>query len=314
MLLGANSGFTLFIYSFPIMLFAVGSIAGHATRLCLLLAKKRIASGAGLIIVAVGAVTLPLAWEVYGLYNTWKSQRAYAELPKAMEVAGVPACSPFSDSSPLLDAVLVRQADDKFRDGLPLYDVRLRYPASYLEPSPPRFPQSDVKTFHLSFEMHVDDASPAPWQDERDSEGKMIPLLKRRPSVYFDFWADIPAPRSAARLLNNLTGKFSGADVAPNIKVTAAAVSGLDLVDGSEFKNAKDSELYVARQQNQIVEYIQCFGRGTMPNPQCRFRFDVGPIPITGRFRLADLPKWTSIRENIQRFAECSRARAADIK
>jgi hypothetical protein len=313
MLVGASSGFMLFVFSFPIVVFAVGSIAGHATRLCLLLANQRVASGAGLVIVAVGAVVLPLAWEGPGLYTEWKSNKAYAELPKATTVAEVPACSPFSDSSPLLDAVLVRQPADRVRDGLPPSEVNLRYPSSYLEPFPPRLPQSGLKTSRISFEMYVDDASPAPREDEHDGDGKPIPLVKRRPSVFFDFSADIPTPRSAVRLLNTLVGNFSGTEAAPPFRVVPAAVPGLDLVDGSEFKSAKDTELYVVAQENDIVEYIQCSGRGLVPNPQCLFRFDAGPIPVSGRFRLADLSEWRNMRENIRRFAECSRARAADI-
>lgn len=310
LLAGTGGGFIMFVFAFPIMVFAVGSFVGHTIRLTLLLTNQNTVSSAGLLIVAIGAFLLPVTWEAWGLFKNWQSAKAYAELPKATTLPDIPACAAYRNAGPLLDAVLVSRPHDRFPDDLPPSEVPLIYPANYMEPLPPRFPKSGMKTSRLSFEMHVEDASPAPLDEERDEEGKTIPLMERQPSVHFDFSADIPTPRSSARFLNAMAGDFSKNETTPDLKLTPATVPGLHLVERLKSKSRRGTEIYVVMQENEIVQFIRCSGRGTALNPQCNFRFDVGAIPIEGRFRLANLPEWSNIRENIRRFADCSVAAA----
>jgi hypothetical protein len=308
---GTGGGFILFAFFFPILVFAAGAFAGQIARFVLLIKHWPVFSVQGLTVTVAGIAILPAAWQGYGHYKDWQSLKIYAELPRANTLPDIPACARFRDAGPVLDAVLTRQPDDHREGGLPATDLPLRYPSDYMEPYPPRFPEKGMKTWILNFEMYVDDAQPAPREDERDGDGSIIPLLERRPSVLFSFSDDLPVARSAVRTLNIAFGDLSGKKVPPQLELDASVVPGLNEVRNPRPKTGEDTESYVAMHDGEIAELVRCTGRGRHPNPQCTFRFDAAGVPISGRFRLANLLDWNDIRQKVGNFAECSVAATA---
>lgn len=288
------------------MFFAAGAAAGHLTRLVLLLKRWPIFSLAGLATVAVGAALLPAAWAANVYYRGWQSGEIYARLPKATELPDIPACARFRGNAPLLDTLLTRKPGGMEPGMLPTADTPFRYPAPYADPAPPRFPKSDDKASHLEFEMYVADASPAPPEDEWDASGKRIPLIDRRASVSFRIFADRPVARWAAGMLNFHSSGAIGKEILPDIELAPSAVPGLEALRNPVPKTPRDTDYYIAVLDGEITDMVECTGHDGVPNPLCTFRFDIAGVPVSGRFRRANLADWGTIRENVRNFVQCS--------
>jgi hypothetical protein len=307
---GTGGGLVFFAFLFPILTFAAGAFAGHIASFALLLKHWPVFSFPGMIATVAGIAILPAAWEGYGYYRNLQSRKMYAELPNATTLPAIAACTRFRNAGPLLDAVLTRRPNDQRNGVLPATELLLRYPAPYLEPFPPRFPEKGTKAWTIDFEMYVDDAQPAPREDEQDENGRIVPVRERRASVLFRFSDDLPVARSAARTLNSLFG-LPGSEVPPQFELDASVVPGLQAVRNPRPKKGDETESYVAMRNSEIIELVQCSGRSRVPNPQCTFRFDAAGVPISGRFRLANLTDWNDIRQKVSDFAECSVAATA---
>ncbi|KQS93813.1 MULTISPECIES: hypothetical protein [unclassified Rhizobium] len=309
---GTGGGFMMFVFAGPIIIFAFGTVAGLVTRCVMLFMRWPLFSSKGMAAAILGLIFVPFFWHAYGWYNTLQSENIYAALPDASTLPDVTACLQFRDAGPLLDAVLTKRSDEIRANTLPVSDMAVRYPAAYMEPFPPRFPKDGMKWSELQFEMYVENARPAPQEDETDANGDFIPLMERAPSVSFRFSSDLPVSRSAAHQLNTFSGRYGETEILPSdLKLSESAIARLQLVVAPEPRvDAGNTETYVAMHGAEISEYLRCQGRGRVPNPQCTFQFDVAGLPIAGRFRLANLPEWENIRANVRNFAECSVAAA----
>jgi hypothetical protein len=302
---GLGGGFSVFVFSFPILFFAAGAVSGVASRATLLALQWHARSGKGALAILVGMSALPVGKVAHDFYRDWESRALYAELPTAETLPAIPACSPFRQTGPLIGSVLTARPSTTSHQTIPKDGISIRYPAIYREPFPPRFPKDDERSSVISFQMYVQGALPNPPEDDRGADGKWIRLDRRQPSIRFDFRSRAPIGEYAIRLLNITSGKIGELNEMPELRLSASSYRGLSLVvspqPGSLNRSTKS---LVAMHDGTIDELVQCSGKGTFPH--CSFSLDESGITLEGTFAETSLIDWPVIRHNVRSFASCS--------
>ncbi|KAA3514051.1 hypothetical protein RMS29_002165 [Agrobacterium rosae] len=308
-LAGTGGFFVLMALSIPVFVYVIGAVAGHITRSVLLLTKKRVFSLGGLVAACLGLAIPPAALAAHWSYKNWQAEKAYARLPDAATLPDIAACSGFRNIGKLLDRTLILPHQGE-QSGIPSRSVSIRYPIQF-ESFPSKHPKPGVKVEVARFQMHSDDATPVTEQDKRDSQGKVIPLMERRPLTTFNFSTGWPTARTANRLLNSLQGNFSSLNAPPDLELVPSTVPGLQrFINQNRMDRSLWSTSYIAMNNGEITELIQCASKDRYPNPGCSFRFDVATVSIEGTFRPANIANWPKTRSQLEAFAECSIAAA----
>lgn len=306
-----GGGFAVLVVAIPITLFAVGAVTGHLAKAVVLYRDWPIRSWQAVAVTLVGLAIVPFAWEAWSVYRSWRSQAFYDSLPTADTLPDIPACAPFRTTGPLLDVSLIPGKGGSREGILPVSEVPIRYPARYMESRPPSFPEIGLRTSGIRFEMYVENALPAPLEDERDTKGRFIPFSDRRPSVRFDFLSSPPVERSALTSIQSFAGEDAGGGSTPDLELAPSPYRGLLAVERPRPVGFyADTNIFVAMRDGEIAELVQCAREGSVPFPFCNFRLDAVGIAIEGVFPLASISRWQTIRDNIRKFAECSVAAA----